>query len=125
MMPEPLDVTMQQQPRNDRSDELSEVLKEWRVDASLPPRFRESVWRNIAVSEGSHNARNGFWSSLLLHWENFVRRPVGIAACLALFTAVGVGFGLWHARAFAHRAETAWQNAYVLSVNPTSVAVPP
>ena len=32
-------------------DALRNVLKEWRTDASLPPRFQEAVWRRIEQAE--------------------------------------------------------------------------
>jgi len=114
---------MQLGPHNDRHDELSDVLKEWRVEASLPPRFREGVWRRIAISRETRSAWIGFWQSVVFRWEALVRKPVGVAACLALFTAVGVGLGTWHAQEFAQRAETAWQHAYFQSVSPTTVAL--
>jgi hypothetical protein len=114
---------MQHGPHQDRADELNKVLKEWRVEASLPLRFREGVWRRIAVSQEAHGTRNSFWLSLLLRWESFVRKPVGVAACLTFFTAVGIGFGLWHTQTFTARTESAWQHAYFQSVSPTTVSL--
>ena len=115
---------MQQDPSHSPAVELSDVLKEWHIDTTPPPRFREGVWRRIAVSQESHGTRSRFWASLVFHWENLTRKPVGVVACLSLFTAVGIGFGLWHAQAFTLRAETAWQNAYFQSVSPTSATAP-
>ena len=109
----------------DQADPLSSLMQAWRIDTALPERFQEGVWRRMAVSQATRNAAPGFWSSALLYWENLVRRPVGIAACLTAFTIVGIGMGLWHAETFAHRAEAAWQDAYVQSVSPTVASLDP
>ena len=40
------------------SDEaLRQVLHQWKVDAPLPPRFQEQVWRRIERSESQVQAR--------------------------------------------------------------------
>jgi hypothetical protein len=116
---------MQPKPHNDRASELSEVLGEWRVEATLPPRFQEGVWRQIARTQVVQHAPGGWWTTLLLRWEKLVHRPVGVAACLTFFTALGIGFGLWHAQAYAKHTQSAWQNAYFQSVSPTSVTSDP
>jgi len=47
---------MNQKPHLDRDNGLSSVLKEWRVEASLPPRFREGVWRLLgSLLTGDHS----------------------------------------------------------------------
>jgi hypothetical protein len=115
---------MQLEPQNDdRDDELSDVLKEWRVEASLPPRFREGVWRRIAISQEKRGAWIGFWRSVAFRWEAIVQKPIGVAACLVFFAAVGVGIGTWHAREFTQSAQTAWQYAYFQSVSPTTAGL--
>jgi len=115
---------MNPEPARDPADPLSSLLAEWQVDAALPDRFQEGVWRRLAVSQPATNW-GGLWSPVVLFWENLVRRPVGIAACLVIFTAAGLAMGLWHAETFAHRAEAAWQNAYVQSVSPTAASLDP
>ena len=50
---------------------LRQVLHEWKVDASLPPRFQEQVWRRIESSEAEAPA----WMLLFRRLSAALARP--------------------------------------------------
>lgn len=111
---------MKQGPQREDADGLGVVLQRWRLEGTLPPRFEEGVWRRIAAAQNQPGTTLRVWQALLQRWEALIRKPVGVAACLTLFTALGVGFGYWHAQVYTAQAANAWQQAYMSSVNPTN-----
>ena len=108
-------------PPNPQSDldRLDDVLQSWRVTDGMPPHFSAAVWERIAETRNQPTVRSLLWSALVLGWERLIAKPVGVSACLTLFTVVGLGFGLWHAESYTERTAAAWQQAYVQAVSPT------
>ena len=76
----------------DRDDQLHSLLSAWKIDASLPPRFEESVWRRIgqleARSEGSPAVRLAAWL------QSMFRRPASATAFCVILLLVGLAGGL-------------------------------
>lgn len=106
---------------NDSKDSdapLRTVLKEWKENTPLPPRFPEQVWRRIERSEVSAVAALSIWS-LLTNWiATVLPRPALAAACMAILLAVGATAGWTQARQETARASDELGVRYVRSVDP-------
>ena len=85
---------------DNRDEALRKLLKEWRTDTSLPPRFQEAVWQRI------ERAQSPVMPSLRLviaHWIGaLLPRPALATSYVAVLLAVGVTVG-W---AQAHQTNT-------------------
>jgi hypothetical protein len=95
---------------------LSELLREWKVDASLPPRFREQVWQRIEQPE--KKAMPNVWGALR-HWiEIVLPRPAMAVSYVAVLLAIGAGVGWTEAQSETKRADSVLGMRYVQSVDP-------
>lgn len=103
---------------------LRALLQQWRVEAPLPPRFEEGVWRRVERARAhalDHPLRR--WLEQVVVWVN---RPAIATACAALLLVAGVAAGSWHARETTGRWDRQLAQRYVVSVNPYAlVAVEP
>jgi hypothetical protein len=100
-------------------DALRAVLKQWRVETPLPPRFQEEVWRRIERQAAHTPALAlGRWLDQLRVWVN---RPAFAAGWATLLLIAGVAAGTWHAREVTHRWDRQLAQRYVASVNPYAV----
>ena len=81
-------------PESIKADEqLSKVLREWKLGTSLPPRFQESVWRRIA-SVSSARATTPSVRSVLAHWiGTILPRPATATTFVVLLLTVGASAG--------------------------------
>jgi hypothetical protein len=95
---------------------LRGVLREWTVDAPLPPRFQEQVWQRIARKEVS--AEPGFWQVLVRGLEAGFRRPALAFSYVAVLLMVGLTTGYWQALDRTAHARAEWRAQYVQSVDP-------
>ena len=92
---------------------LREVLREWKADAALPPRFQERVWKRIEAAEATP-ATAGWadWLAIIF------ARPAFATVCATLMLIVGLSAGFWR----ANRDTTRWENElaqrYVAAVDP-------
>lgn len=101
-------------------DALRAVLKQWRVEAPLPPRFEEGVWRRIARAEAHTLAQPvRRW---LARWVVWFSRPAIATGWAALLLVAGVAAGSWHAREITTRWDRELAQRYVVSVNPYALA---
>jgi hypothetical protein len=111
---------MKIEPSNDDPDTLAELLRSWKVEASLPPRFQEQVWRDIARAEEKPAWSISAW---LLRIEalgiDLLRKPVGAAVYVSMLLAIGILAGVWRSDHYASQTETAWRKAYLQAVTPT------
>ena len=74
-------------------EQLSKVLREWKVDASLPPLFQESVWRRIASASAARGTTRSVWS-VFAHWiGTILPRPAMATAYVAVLLTVGASAG--------------------------------
>lgn len=102
------------------SDSLNELLKSWKVEASLPPRFQEQVWRRIARAEEKSAWPVSAWLlRLAALGADLLRKPIGATAYVSMLLAVGVLAGVWRSDRYADRTEAAWRTAYLQAVTPT------
>ncbi len=88
---------MNAQPGRQDSDlQLQEVLHEWKVTETLPPRFRERVWQRIAREET--HAPAGWWAQFTAAIANALLRPSLAVSYMVLLLGAGLVAGYWQAR---------------------------
>lgn len=105
---------MQDEPQKDEA--LSILLRAWKPDAPLPPRFQEAVWNRIAHAQTRHPA--GYWTILSRWIEVSFTRPRFALSYVAILLFAGLGAGLWQAHGTAAHSETEWRARYVQMVDP-------
>jgi hypothetical protein len=95
---------------------LSELLAEWKTEASLPPRFQERVWKRIEQAE----ARKPQVSlAALVHWlDAAFRRPALACVYVTVLLFVGLGAGYWQAQGTMAQSQSEMRARYVQSVDP-------
>jgi len=101
-------------------EKLRKVLKEWRTDASLPPRFQEAVWRRIEQAERTQTrtAKPSVWAAVADWIETMLPRPAIAASCLVALLALGAATGWAQARHETHRVGDKLSVSYIRSVDP-------
>lgn len=104
----------------DNQDErLSQVLKEWRTDAALPPRFQEAVWRRIeCVERAPALAVPSVWAVIADWIAERLPKPVFAASYVAILLAVGVTAGLTQAQQETARVKGELGERYVRLLDP-------
>jgi|SRR6185312_11746828 len=93
---------------------LGALLRESRATPSLPPRFREDVWRRIEESETPADVRVS-WLDALATW---VLRPRFAVAVAVVLIGAGSVFGVVQGTQAKHEHA---QSRYVASVAPNSL----
>ncbi len=97
-------------------ERLGRVLREWRVDASLPPRFEQAVWQRIADAEASH-ADPWLWARWQVTLQRWFARPAVAVAFLVALLLLGSGAGWWQAHLRSERWDRELGARYVQSVS--------
>lgn len=98
------------------NEAFSQVLRTWRVDAPLPPRFREAVWRRIEQEEAKSNLT---LLAALSAWVESVLPHPKVALCyVTALSLVGIASGLWIGQEKSHRLNTDLGLRYVQSIDP-------
>ena len=101
---------------SDHDKQLHDLLAEWKVGTSLPPRFQEQVWKRIDQSE-AHKPQSSL--AALAHWiEAAFRRPALASAYVAVLLFVGLGAGYWQAQGAMTQSQSEMRARYVQSVDP-------
>ncbi|MGZ8900682.1 MAG: hypothetical protein ACXW3Z_11355 [Limisphaerales bacterium] len=91
----------------------SELLKEWKLDATAPSNFNSVVWRRIEARRSVNVAE------VISHWmsELFAKRAVAFA-----YLSVAVVFGLtaahFQSSNVLRERETQMETRYIQSVDP-------
>ena len=96
----------------DQEEQLTRVLREWKVARPLPDRFEEQVWRRIASAEAdSAKLRAGS------HWQRLIEvlsyRPKIAVAYLLVSVFVGLGLGWIHRQAESEKVNAEMGERYV------------
>ncbi len=91
------------------SDQLTDLLKCWEVNASPNPDFGREVWRRIATQR-----RTPWWSHLLVGFSH----PAGAAAATGLMVITGWLGGAWSQSRADQLAHAEGAQAYIQAVNP-------
>jgi len=98
--------------------DLKQILREWVVDAPLPPRFQEQVWQRIALAEAKPGATTTIWALLCGLLETKLPQPKFAYSYVAVLLLLGVVSGAWAAQRESNRLNAALGSAYVQSVDP-------
>ena len=93
---------------------LHTLLREWKVDDILPPRFRENVWHRIAQGR----AKAGVSQNFTVWLEAAFRRPASAVAFVAILLFIGLTAGLRQGHDKTAQSQSHWRALYVQSVDP-------
>ena len=96
--------------------ELRQVLHEWKVEAPLPPRFQERVWRRIERSEPQ--APVPAWVLLWQRLSALLARPSLAVSYVTVLLLAGLLAGYWQVRVTRAQADENMGARYVQSVDP-------
>ena len=107
---------MQRNMPSEKDEALSKLLRTWKPDAPLPPRFQEAVWNRITHAETAKAA--GHWTIFSGWVEAIFARPGFALSYVAILLFTGLGAGLWQAHGRAVHGETEWRARYVQMVDP-------
>ena len=103
----------------DHEEALRKVLKEWRVDAAIPPRFQERVWRRIEHTERAPGPIAPSGWAVIAHWiGTMLPRPALAASYVAILLAIGVTAGWAQAQQETRRVKSELGERYVRVLDP-------
>ena len=102
----------------DRDEPLRKLLKEWRSDAALPPRFEEAVWRRIEAESPSATAETSGWTILTRWISTMLPKPAVAASYFAVVLAIGISAGWSQAREETERVKDELAERYVRVLDP-------
>jgi len=105
---------MQDEPQKDEA--LSNLLRTWKPDAQLPPRFQQAVWNRIACADVARTP--SLWQSITVWVEKTLSRPALAVSYVAVLLFAGLGAGYWHAEGKTAHAASEWRTRYVQTVDP-------
>lgn len=103
------------------NDPLRQALREWRVEASPPPRFAEGVWRRIERQERESESP---WSALAGWFAHWLARPAFASVFLAAVLGAGLAAGIHQAQDKVEQASVEQRAQYLRTVNPYFVSAP-
>ena len=95
---------------------MRKFLREWRVDATLPPRFQEQVWKKIESAETKRGAN--LFGAVRQWLDRTLTRPVLAGSYLAVFLVIGVSAGCQQGQAKSEQIKSQLQTRYVQMVDP-------
>src|SRR5258708_33169769 len=105
-------------PTDENSDRLSERLQDWRVNAKLPPRTADEVWRRIALTQTQ--SRSDAFGIFLKRIQSAFARPAFAGMYVAVLVIVGIITGSLVGSARFERRRDQLGVRYLASVNPYS-----
>ena len=105
---------MKAQDSNPNDAALSRVLQQLKVQAPLPPRFEEAVWRQIERGESQAPG----WLTMVARFLAALARPSLASSYLAVLLLAGLLAGYWQARAANAHAEAQLSARYVQMIDP-------
>jgi|ERR1035437_309322 hypothetical protein len=107
---------MNPNPNPDSDERLRSVLREWVVDAPLPPSFQEQVWKRIARAEAP--TESSFWTALARLVEVVLPRPKIAFSYVAALLVLGVTAGSVTAQIKSSHLDATLRARYVQAVDP-------
>ena len=95
---------------------LRKLLREWRTDAALPPRFQEGVWH--LIDQGPQAAHTSL-RAIIVHWTgSLLPRPALAVSYVVVLLAIGVTAGWAQARHDTARVKDEIGQRYVWVLDP-------
>jgi hypothetical protein len=104
--------------QGNQDEPLHDALKDWRCEASLPPRFQEQVWRRIELADARPTGAKAFREALSAWLPNLAPRPALSVTCAVALLVVGAMAGWVEARLQSARINDALRLRYVQQVDP-------
>ena len=105
---------MKEQHSNPTEEALNRMLREWKVEAPIPPRFQDSVWHRIERA----GAQSFSWRDLLARFSIAITRPTLATSYLAVLLLAGLLGGYLEARSATAHAEAQLSARYVQMIDP-------
>ena len=103
---------------NENDISLRALLKEWKQEASLPPRFQEQIWRRIEQAEIAPMASVSL-ATVFANWlANLRPRPALATAYVAVLLVIGASVGWSQARQETARVTGELRARYAQAVDP-------
>ncbi len=102
--------------QHEKDESLNRVLRQWTVEASLPPRFQQQVWQRISREESQPKAT--FRAGLVRLVEVVLPRPKVAFSYVASLLILGVAAGAVAAQIKTSHLEADLSARYVQSVTP-------
>jgi hypothetical protein len=99
-----------------RDDALRKVLKEWRTDAALPPRFQEGVWQ--CIERAQKQTVPSVWDTVAHLIGTMLPRPAMAAAYIAVLLVVGTTVGWTQAHQTNARVNSELGERYAHELDP-------
>jgi len=96
---------------------LGPILQEWKVSASLPPRFQDRVWSRIAQAQAT-GQRRGPIGTFLDRLPELLLRPRLAAGCLAGLLFMGFAAGWTQGLEKSARLDQDLSSRYVRVIDP-------
>lgn len=97
---------------------LSRLLRQWKVDASLPPHFGQQVWRRIELVETRRATAHSPWAAVRDWIAAMLPRPALAVAYVAVLLAAGAGVGWTQAQHETSHVSSQLSARYVQLVDP-------
>ncbi|MGA2748625.1 MAG: hypothetical protein ABSG59_07600 [Verrucomicrobiota bacterium] len=107
---------MSENPHSQSDESLRSVLRQWRMETPLPPRFQERVWGRIERQYAA--APVSLWTLLLQWFSSSAARPAFALAYAVILLMAGATGGALRAQHQNARIEQMAQARYVQSVDP-------
>jgi hypothetical protein len=105
---------------NEPDNALRKVLKEWRTDAALPPRFQENVWQRIERTQAS--ASPSMWDVVARWIGTMLPRPALAVSYVTLLLVIGGTAGWTQAHQTNARVKSELGARYVQELDPYQAA---
>ena len=103
---------------NENDTSLRALLKEWKLEASLPPRFQEQVWRHIERAETAPVVSVSL-TAVFKNWlTRWLPRPALATAYVTALLVVGASVGWSQARQETARVTGELSARYAQAVDP-------
>lgn len=101
---------------NGQNEPLRKVLKEWRTDAQLPPRFQEEVWQRIERAQASVTPSVGM---IIAHWiGTMLSRPALVFSYVVVLVVIGATVGWTQAHQDTAHVKAELGQRYVRVLDP-------
>ena len=95
---------------------LDRALREWKVEESLPPRFRERVWQRLERAQTQSTVNP--WTRFSGWLAGVMSRPALALGYMTLFLVLGLTAGYWQAQAHNARDSQELGARYVRMMDP-------
>jgi hypothetical protein len=95
---------------------LGQMLRQWKLDAPLPPRFQEQVWRRIERAETPSSAPA--WRLLVHRFAAALARPSLAVSYVTVLLLAGLLAGYWQGRVTRAHVDESLGSRYVQMLDP-------